>query len=256
MDQYQFPSVTQLAIPFFVAAILIELWLVRTGRARGEFETRDTLTSLMMGTGNVVAGILLGVVSYTALLWVWQFRLFDLGLSLGVFLVAFLLDDLRYYAYHRIAHRVRWVWAEHINHHSSQHYNLSTALRQSWTGLFTGMFVLQVPLVLLGFHPAWSRLCLRLQPRLAVLDHETIGRCGGPSTRSSTRRRTTASPATNPLSTPTMPAPLIIWTDVRHLRGGLEDRPRYGIVRNLGTFNPLKVAFHEWIIMFKDAAPG
>lgn len=36
-----------------------------------------------------------------------------------------------------------------------------------------------------------------------------------------------------------------------------EDRPRYGIVKNLGTFNPLKVAFHEWIGMFRVAfAPG
>ncbi len=154
MDSYDFPQVTQLAIPFFVAAILIELWLVRSGRAKGSFETRDTLTSLMMGTGNVVAGLLLGVVSYWALLWLWQFRVFNLGLSVWVFLTAFLLDDLRYYVYHRIAHRVRWVWAEHVNHHSSQHYNLSTALRQSWTGLFTFMFVLQAPLVLLGFHPA------------------------------------------------------------------------------------------------------
>jgi hypothetical protein len=48
---------------------------------------------------------------------------------------------------------VRWVWAEHVNHHSSQHYNLSTALRQSGRELFTGMFVLQAPLVLLGLHP-------------------------------------------------------------------------------------------------------
>ncbi|TIU06929.1 MAG: sterol desaturase family protein, partial [Mesorhizobium sp.] len=55
MDDYNFPQVTQLAIPFFVTAILIELWLVRTGRAKGSFETRDTLASLMMGTGNVVA---------------------------------------------------------------------------------------------------------------------------------------------------------------------------------------------------------
>ena len=55
MEDYAFPNVTQIAIPFFVAAILIELWLVRTGRAKGEFETRDSLTSLAMGTGNVAA---------------------------------------------------------------------------------------------------------------------------------------------------------------------------------------------------------
>ncbi|MEQ9180988.1 MAG: sterol desaturase family protein, partial [Nitratireductor sp.] len=110
MDGYDFPKVTELAIPFFVAAILFELWLVRSGRARGAFETRDTFTSLMMGTGNVVAGILLGFVAYWALSWVWRFRVFDLGLHWWVFVVAFLLDDLRYYWYHRIAHRCRWVW--------------------------------------------------------------------------------------------------------------------------------------------------
>jgi hypothetical protein len=47
METYDFPKVTELAIPFFVLAILIELWLVRTGRAKGAFETRDTLTSLL-----------------------------------------------------------------------------------------------------------------------------------------------------------------------------------------------------------------
>jgi hypothetical protein len=36
-----------------------------------------------------------------------------------------------------------------------------------------------------------------------------------------------------------------------------EDRPRYGIVRNIGTFNPVKVAFHEYVGIFKDVAtPG
>ncbi len=35
MTDYQFPDVVQLAIPFFVIAILLELWLVRTGRAKG-----------------------------------------------------------------------------------------------------------------------------------------------------------------------------------------------------------------------------
>ena len=154
METYAFPKVTELAIPLFIAAVLLELFLVATKRARGSFNTADTMTSLAMGVGNVVAGLLVGFISISVLMWVWQYRFFDQGMAPWVFVVAFLVDDLRYYWYHRIAHRVRWVWAEHVNHHSSQHYNLSTALRQSWTGHLTGMVILQAPLVLLGFHPA------------------------------------------------------------------------------------------------------
>ena len=52
---------------------------------------------------------------------------------------------------------------------------------------------------------------------------------------------------------------LIIWdrmfgTFVPELE---EDMPRYGIVKNIGSFNPIKVAFHEWVGMLKDfAMPG
>ena len=257
-----FPNVTQLAIPFFVLAVLFELFLVRTRRAKGEFETRDSLTSLLMGAGNVASGLILGVFSFTALMWVWQFRFFDFGISFWAGLGAFLLDDLRYYWYHRFAHRIRWVWAEHINHHSSQHYNLTTALRQSWTGLFTGMFVLQVPLVLLGFHPKLILFVFGFNLVWQFWIHtETIGRMWAPielifNTPSHHRVHHAVNPRyldANYAGT------LIIWdrmfgTFVPELD---EDLPRYGIVKNIGTFNPMKVAFHEWIAMFSDAlSPG
>ncbi len=190
-----------------------------------------------------------------ALVWVWQFRLFDLGLLVWVFVAAFLLDDLRYYWYHRIAHRVRWVWAEHVNHHSSQHYNLSTALRQSWTGLFTG--ILQVPLVLLGFHLAVIAFVYGFNLVWQFWIHtETIGKMWAWfefifNTPSHHR----VHHATNPRYLDANYAgTLIIWdrmfgTFVEELE---EDRPRYGIVKNLGTFNPLNVAFHEYVGIFKD----
>ena len=259
MEGYDFPKVTELAIRSS-SRHADRTWLMRRPR-QGRFETRDTLTSLMMGTGNVVAGLLLGVVSYSALVWVWQFRLFDLGLLVWVFVAAFLLDDLRYYWYHRIAHRVRWVWAEHVNHHSSQHYNLSTALRQSWTGLFTGIS-LQAPLVLLGFHPAVIAFVYGFNLVWQFWIHtETIGKMWGWfefifNTPSHHR----VHHATNPRYLDANYAgTLIIWdrmfgTFVEELE---EDRPRYGIVKNLGTFNPLNVAFHEYVGIFKDVfLPG
>ena len=235
---------------------------IRYWHRKGDFETRDTLTSLLMGTGNVAAGLLLGFVSVTALMWVWQFRLFDLGLHWWVFIVAFVFDDLRYYCYHRIAHRVRWVWAEHVNHHSSQHYNLSTALRQSWTGQITGMFILQVPMVLLGFHPAVIAFVYGFNLVYQFWIHtEAIGKMWRPfefifNTPSHHR----VHHATNPrYLDANFAGTLIIWdrmfgTFVEELD---EDVPRYGIVRNIGTFNPVRVAFHEWAGMLKDVfSPG
>ena len=52
---------------------------------------------------------------------------------------------------HRTAHRVRWFWASHVIHHSSTHYNLSTALRQTWTGFFSLTFLFRMPLFFIGF---------------------------------------------------------------------------------------------------------
>jgi len=235
---------------------------VRSGRAKGSFETRDTLTSLMMGTGNVVAGLLLGVVSYWALLWLWQFRFFNLGLSIWVFVAAFLLDDLRLL---RLSPR-RASGALGLGRARqpsfSQHYNLSTALRQSWTGLFTFTFILQAPLVLLGFHPAVIAFVFGFNLVWQFWIHtETIGKTWGwfefiVNTPSHHR----VHHATNPrYLDANFAGTLIVWdrmfgTFVEELE---EDRPRYGIVKNIGTFNPLKVAFHEWIGMFMDALmPG
>jgi len=251
-----FLDVTRLAIPLYVLGILIELVAIRYWKRRGEFETRDALTSLLMGAGNVASGLLLGFVSVVA------FRFFDLGLHWWVFVVAFILDDLRYYCYHRIAHRVRWVWAEHVNHHSSQHYNLTTALRQSWTGQMTGMFVLQVPLVLLGFHPAVIAFVYGFNLIYQFWIHtEAIDKLPRPieyifNTPSHHR----VHHATNPRYLDANYAgTLIIWdrmfgTFVEELP---EDMPRYGIVKNVGTFNPVRVAFHEWFGMLKDVfSPG
>mgnify|MGYP000277014718 CR=1 FL=1 len=262
MNAPMFFDVTKLAVPFYILAMLIELVAIRYWHRKGDFETRDTLTSLLMGTGNVAAGLLLGFVSVTALMWVWQFRLFDLGMHWWVFIAAFVFDDLRYYCYHRIAHRVRWVWAEHVNHHSSQHYNLSTALRQSWTGQITGMFILQVPMVLLGFHPAVIAFVYGFNLVYQFWIHtEAIGKMWRPfefifNTPSHHR----VHHATNPrYLDANFAGTLIIWdrmfgTFVEELD---EDVPRYGIVRNIGTFNPVRVAFHEWAGMLKDVfSPG
>lgn len=257
-----YPDVVSWAVPLFIAAILAEFAFVKLTGKGGRFETRDALTSLAMGAGNVAAGIALGFVAYGFYLWLWEYRLFDLGAAWWVVVVCFILDDLRYYWYHRIAHRSRWVWAEHVNHHSSQHYNLTTALRQSWTGTFTGMWLLRAPLILLGFSPAMVIFVGGVNLVYQFWIHtETIRRLprwveavmNTPSHHRVHHGRNARYLDANYAGV------FIVWdrmfgTFVPELDA---ERPDYGLVHNIATFNPLRVAFHEWLAMLRDAGrPG
>ena len=130
---FEIPNIVMYAVPFFVLLILIEMVLVRVTK-KGRYEARDSAASLSMGFGNRVFGIAFGGFAVLAYFAVYEFRLFTLGWTWPVMVACFFAEDLAYYWFHRIAHERRFFWASHIVHHSSQHYNLSTALRQTWTG--------------------------------------------------------------------------------------------------------------------------
>jgi sterol desaturase/sphingolipid hydroxylase (fatty acid hydroxylase superfamily) len=167
------------------------------------------------------------------------------------------LDDLKYYWVHRAGHRIRWMWAAHVNHHSSQHYNLSTALRQTWTGSLTFGFLFAVPLVLLGFHPAMIAICGGFNLIYQFWIHtEAIGRMprwfeAVMNTPSHHR----VHHATNPRYLDRNYAGVFIVWD--RMFGTFtpevdDEKIRYGIVKQLGSFNLLWAVFHEWAGMLAD----
>jgi sterol desaturase/sphingolipid hydroxylase (fatty acid hydroxylase superfamily) len=250
------PDPVQLAIPLFVGLMLVEMFLVKR-RRKGAYEWHDTGTSLALGLGSTVAGALVAA-PVAAMAWaVFQYRLFDIPWAWWAFLLCFLLDDLAYYVFHRSAHRVRWFWASHVIHHSSQHYNLSTALRQTWTGFFSLSFLFRLPLFLIGFPPAMVFFCAGLNLVYQFWIHtEQVGRMprwfeAVMNTPSHHR----VHHATNPRYLDRNYAGVFIIWD--RLFGTFEperddDWPRYGIIRNLPSFNPLWAAIHEWVGMARD----
>jgi sterol desaturase/sphingolipid hydroxylase (fatty acid hydroxylase superfamily) len=244
------PDPVQLAVPAFAALVAIEMWLVRR-RGRGAYDWKDAGSSLTLGLGSTIAGALTaGAVAAIAYA-VWQFRLFDIPWTWWAFLLCFVLYDLAYYWFHRAAHRVRWFWASHVVHHSSQHYNLTTALRQTWTGLISLGFIFSLPLFLIGFDPAMVAFCAGLNLVYQFWIHtEQVGRMPRwVEAVMNTPSHHRVHHATNPLYLDRNYAGVfIIWdrmfgTFQPELN---EVRPRYGIVKNLGTLNPLWAAVHEW----------
>lgn len=250
------PNPVTLAIPAFVLLVLAEMVVARF-RDSSRYCPDDTRTSMLLGLGSTVAGVLSAGFVFALASWVWQFQLFDIGYAWWAFALAFVLDDLAYYWFHRTAHRVRWFWASHVVHHSSQHYNLSTALRQTWTGFVSMAFLFRLPLFLIGFPPAMVFFVAGLNLVYQFWIHtEAIGRMprwfeAVMNTPSHHR----VHHATNPRYLDRNYAGVfIVWDKLFGTYAPELDaeRPRYGIVRDLGSFNLLWAAFHEWVGIAKD----
>jgi sterol desaturase/sphingolipid hydroxylase (fatty acid hydroxylase superfamily) len=258
----ELPDPVDYAVPAFVLLVFVEMLIART-KDRRSYCPKDTLTSLLLGFGSTIAGALSAGLVYALAVAVHAFRLFDIGWVWWAWPLCFVLDDLAYYVFHRSAHRVRWFWASHVIHHSSQHYNLSTALRQTWTGFLSLAFLFRLPLFLLGFPPAMVFFCAGLNLIYQFWIHtEVIGRCprwfeAVMNTPSHHR----VHHATNARYLDRNYAGVfIVWDRLFGTFVAEEDadRPRYGLVKNIGTFNLIWAAFHEWVGIARDVwrAPG
>ena len=258
-----FPNIILYAIPFFILAMLLELYVTTRAQLKHikGYEPKDALSSIAMGLGNVILGFASKALVLLVFFWVYNnLKVFDIPVAWWSFVLLFFADDFSYYWFHRISHECRIFWASHVVHHSSQHYNLSTALRQTWSGgFYTFIFWLWLPL--LGFHPAMILLQMSISLLYQFWIHtEAIDKM--PKWFEAifnTPSHHRVHHGSNPIYLDRNHAGiLIIWDK---LFGTFQpeldsEKVRYGLVKNIRTFNPVKIAFLEWCYMFKDAFSG
>lgn len=238
----------------------------RSSRSSGldEFETPDTPDSLakVAGTAGASAIVAGGVVATST--WAARTaadRLFEhrilpdlgdgwLGKAVGV-----AGWDLIYYWNHRFMHQSRFLWAVHVVHHSSERYNLSTALRQPWADAL-GIFVPYGALALLGVRPDAIEYGRQVNLIYQYWIHTDVIRRIGP--------------LEEVLNTPSHHrvhhgmdqkyldrnhgSILIIWDRLFGTFQREEEPPTYGLTKNINTFNPLRVAGHEYAEIIGDVA--
>jgi alkylglycerol monooxygenase len=143
------------ATPVFLLMIAGELaW--GHSRGRNNYRLNDAINSISLGMLSQVSAVitrLFRVGIYTAVyggVAFWHNDAF--WLSPGGWLLALVFYDFCYYWRHRAGHEVAVFWGGHVVHHQSQHFNLSTALRQSSSGsLLEWLFY--VPMALAGVPP-------------------------------------------------------------------------------------------------------
>ncbi|XP_041583384.1 alkylglycerol monooxygenase isoform X2 [Vulpes lagopus] len=133
------PDYVKQATPFFISLMLLELvisWILK-GKPPGRLD--DALTSISAGVFSRLPSLFSRSIELTTYIYVWEnYRLINLPWdSPWTWYLTFLGVDFGYYWFHRMAHEVNIMWAGHQTHHSSEDYNLSTALRQSVLQIYT-----------------------------------------------------------------------------------------------------------------------
>ncbi|HWR13810.1 MAG TPA: sterol desaturase family protein [Terriglobales bacterium] len=240
------------AIPGFLLLLILEAIAAAILR-RDLYAIKDTAASLTMGIGNVIVGLFSKAMVFGLFTFLHKFAIFEIGYAWWAWVLAFFADEISYYVFHRTSHECRLWWASHVVHHSSQRYNLGTALRQTWTGsLYSFVFWMWMPIV--GFPPMmiltmqacsllyqfWihTELVNRMGPLEWVLNTPSHHRVHHGSNQAYLDKNHGGT--------------LIVWDRLFGTFAREEEAVVYGLTTNIRTYNPIRIAFHEWVDIVRD----
>ncbi len=252
------------AVPFFLLLLAIEWAAARKLEdsdarpdqpARGSYLSPDARASISMGLVSVAtmgAWKFLGLLGYAALyayVAPWQLS----PRHWYTWAIALVGVDVLFYAYHRIAHRVRLIWATHQAHHSSRYFNFATALRQKWNN--SGELIMWIPLPLLGVPPwmVFTSFSISLVYQFWI-HTERIGTLWRPfefffNTPSHHRVHHGMDPEYLDRN---FGGILIIWDRIFGTFAPETFRPHYGLTKPVDTFNIWKLETREYVAIARD----
>ena len=247
-----------IAIPFFISLILIEIVLSKIYRKDYVMRSMDTLSSLCSGLTNIikdVLGLTFIIISYGYM--VEHFALFKLEPSIMVYVIAFIGIDFAGYWVHRINHNINYFWNHHIIHHSSEEFNLACALRQSISNFFSISFIFLIPTAILGVPPEVIAILAPLHLFAQYWYHtRLIGKLGLLEYIIVTPSHHRVHHAiNNEYLDKNLSQVFIIWDK---LFGTFQEEldgvpPVYGVKRPLRSWNPILINFSHLFQLIKDA---
>lgn len=258
-------QVIYLSIPAFAFFLAVE-WFVSHRQKLKVFVLQDSITSIIMGTGRLIIGAVLVdawvlgsllLVRHLSEAWL-HIPTISMN-SWWKWALLYLLFDFCFYWMHRGHHVIRIGWAGHVTHHSSEQYNLATALRQSWTESITAI-PFWLPVAIVGFPAPAILIVFAINLLYQFLMHtETVGKLGVFEWVINTPSHHRVHHGSDlKYLDKNFAGTFIIWDRLFGTFQEEEEQVHYGLITNIKTYNPIKVAFHEWWDMFKDAAraPG
>ena len=244
-------------IPIFLLAVVVEVIWAQVTR-RKIYRAADTATSLTMLIASAIVQIAGKLAAVPVMIWCHEISpLRDVvERQPWAWLVLLFLDDLTYYWFHRLNHEVRFMWAGHVNHHSSEFLHYGTALRQG-VGEEAYKFMFWIWLPLLGFDPAMVLLMMGLNLTFQFWVHtEAVRRLPAwYEAIFNTPSHHRVHHGSNARYLDRNHAGIfIVWDKLfGTFSAELDEEPvEYGLTENLGTFNPLTVLVHGYTDLLRD----
>ena len=248
-------DLTTLAIPAYVLLLALEMLSFRFFPDPDEqgYTVKDTATSLSMGVGSIIANLGWGLVNVAVYEGLHSLTPLRVPSALWSWLILFVAYDFCYYWEHRANHRIRILWASHVVHHSSQRFNLSTALRQTWTGI--GSLPFALPLILLGFSPAMVFASAAMNLLYQFWIHtERIDKMWAPVewVMNTPSHHRVHHGSNNGYLDKNYAGVFIVWDRLFRSFEAETEKVRYGLTKDIDTYNPLRVAVHEYAAIGRD----
>ena len=248
-------QVYAIGAPIVLAMILAEV-LISNWQNKNYYKANDSICTLGLLAGNIamafaIKGFALGLHFY-----LYQFRLIDLASLIptwAMWAMTFVLIDFVFYIYHRMSHRVRFLWAIHMSHHSSEEMNFAVSFRQAWFGPISKIpFFMVMPLV--GFDPTIIAVAGVISTLWGIVGHtQIIGKLGPLewifNTPSHHRVHHGANTQYIDKNYGNL---LIIWDRMFGTFEAESEKVRYGLVKNVNTYNPTKITFMGWQEIFRN----
>lgn len=248
----ELPNIILYAAPVMFVLVALE-WYLSHRDKKDYYDSKDTLAATFIGLVNVGMSAAIKVATFGIILFFYNLVPWSIPHTWWAYVLCFIwIDFWRYWA-HRVAHENRFWWATHVTHHNSEKYNWSVSFRLSWTQHIKIIFF--IPVALAGFHPVVFFICHQIAVLYQFWIHtEYIKKLPWiieyffttPSHHRVHHANNEKYLDKNYGST------FIIWDRLYGTFMPEEERPEYGLTKQVKSYNPITLNFHEWSDIVQD----
>jgi len=246
-----------ISTPVYLIIIGVEV-LLSNYQHKKLYSWKDTAANLYLMLINSLIDLVFRAIYIGVLAHIFQYRLFEFMHPAVYWIMLVLAEDFLYYWLHRFDHEVRFFWAVHVTHHSSEHMNFTVGFRSSvFQPLYR--FLYFIPLAWIGFHPLDIIFIYSATQIWGIFVHtELIHKMGWLEHFLVTPSHHRVHHASNPkYLDKNMGMFLIIWDKMfGTFQPELEEKEyqpvKYGLTKPLEKETPVSIIFHEWSSIRKD----